>query len=98
MRNYPTIRIMIKSIDNTWSSDLLDMNDCGPKNNRSYRYILIVIDNFGKFVWTIPLKNKYALLTDAFSQIIKTSNRKPNRFETDDGKGYVNKIFNESLE
>ena len=89
---------MIRSIDDTLSSDLLDMNDYGPKNNRGYRYILVVIDNFSKFDWTIPLKNKYAQSrTDAFSQIIKTSERKPNLLETDDGRGNVNEIFNEFL-
>ena len=49
LRNYPRNKIMIKSIDVTWFSDLLDMNDYGSKNNREYRYILVVIDNFSKF-------------------------------------------------
>ena len=97
-KNYETNKTMIKSIDDTWSSDLLDMNDYGPKNNRGYRYILVIVDNFSKFGWTIPLKNKYSQsITDAFSQINKTSKRKPNLLETDDGKEYVNKIFNEFL-
>ena len=97
-KNYKTNKTMIKYIDDTWSSDLLDMNDFGPKTNRGYRYVLVVIDNFSKFGWTIPLKNKYAQsITDAFSEIIKSSNRKPNLLETDDGKEYVNKIFNEFL-
>ena len=97
-KNYPTNKITIKSFDDTWSSDSLDMNDYGPKNNRGYRYILVVVDNFSKFGWTIPLKNKFAQsITDAFSEIIKSSNRKPNLLETDDGKEYVNKIFNELL-
>ena len=96
--NYPTNKTIIKSIDDTWSSDLLDMNDYGPKNNKGYRFILVVIDNFSKFGWTVPLKNKYAQsITDAFSQIIKTSKRKPNLLETDDGKEYVNGNFNEFL-
>ena len=98
MRNYPTNKTIIKSIDDTWSSDLLDMTDYGIKNNKGYRYILVVIDNFSKFGWTIPLKNKYGQsITYAFSQIIKTSKRKPNLLETDDGKEYVNKIFNDFL-
>ena len=59
-KNYPTIKTMIKSIDDTWSSDLLDMKDYGIKNNKGYRYISVVVDNFSKFGWTIPLKNKYA--------------------------------------
>ena len=89
---------MVESVDDTWSSDLLDMNDYGPKNNRDYRYTLVVIDNFSKFGCTIPLKNKYAQsITDAFSQITKTSKRKPNLLETDDGKEYVNKNFQRIL-
>ena len=97
-KNFSTNKTIIKSIDDTWSSDLLDMNDYGIKNNKGYRYILVVIDNFSKFGWTILLKNKYAQsITDAFSQIIKSSRRKPNLLETDDGKEYVNKIFNEFL-
>ena len=97
-KNYPTNKTMIKSVDDTWSSDLLDMNDYGPRNKKGYRYILVVFDNFSKFGWTIPVKNKFSQsITHAFSEIIKSSNRKPNLLETDDGKEYVNKIFNEVL-
>ena len=98
LRIYPTNKTIIKSIDDTWSSDLLDMNDYGIKNNKGYRYILVVINKFSKFGWTIPLQNKYAQsITDAFSQTVKTSGRKPNLLKTDDGKEYVNKIFHEFL-
>ena len=74
------------------------MNDYGPKNKKGYRYILVVIDDFSKFGWTTPLENKFSQsITDAFSEIIKSSNRKPSHLETDDWKVYVNKIFNEFL-
>ena len=44
------------------------------------------------------MKNKSAQsITDAFSQIIETSKRKPNLLKTDDGKEYVNKIFKDLL-
>ena len=86
-KNYETNKTMIKSIDDSWSSDLLDVNDHGPKNNRGNRYILVVIDNICKFGWTVSFKNNYAQsITDAFSEIIRPSNRKPNLLETDDGK------------
>ena len=72
------------------------MNDYGIRNKKGYRYFLVVTDNFSKFGWTIPLKNKdEQSITDAFSQFIKTSRRKPNLLETDDGKEYVNEIFDE---
>ena len=74
------------------------MNDYGTKNIKGYRYILVVIDNFSKFGWTKPEKNEYAQsITDAFTQIIRTSIRKPNLLETENGEEYVNKIFNELL-
>ena len=74
------------------------MNDYGPKNNRGYRFKLVKNDNFSKFVWRLPLKDQYAeSITNAFSEIVKTSKRKPNLFETDEGREYVYKRFNEIL-
>ena len=71
-KNYFTNKTRIKCIDDIWSSDLLDMNDYGPKINKGYRYILVVIDNFSKIGWTFPLKNKYAQSkTDVFIKISK---------------------------
>ena len=81
---------MIKSIDDTRSLDLLDIKDYGLTNIKHCRYKLVVFDNFSNHVWTIPLKNKDAQsVTDAFSQIIKTSKRKPKLLGTDDGKEFV---------
>ena len=55
-------------LDDIWSLDFLDLNEYGLKNNnRGYRYVLVVFDNFSKFVWTVPLKNKNAKsINDAF--------------------------------
>ena len=97
-KNYETNKTIIKHIDDTWSIDLLDMIDYSISNNKGYRYILVVIDNFSKFAWTIPLKNKYAqTIKDEFSNIINSSKRKPHLIESDDGKEFVNKDFNEYL-
>ena len=91
---YPTNKTIVKSIDDTWSADLLDLIDYGVKNNRGYRYVLVCVDNFSKYEWTIPIKNKYATtIKEALEQIITTSKRKPNLIETDDGKEFANKIF-----
>ena len=74
------------------------MNDYGPETFKSYRYVLVVIDFFSKFGWTLPLENKYAQSKQyAFSQTVRTTQRKPNLLETDNGKENVNKIFNEFL-
>ena len=71
--------------------------DYGVKNNKGYRYILVV-DNFSKFGWTVPLKNKLAqAITESFSNNITNSKRKPNLIETDRGKEFYNNIFKKYL-
>ena len=85
-------------IDDIWSLDILDLNDYGPENNRGYRYVLVVIDNFSKFGWTIPLKNKNAqTIRDSFENILISSKRYPNLIETDRGKEFYNIIFQDYL-
>ena len=59
-QSYPTNKTDVYHIDDTWSLDILDLKYYGPKNNRDYRYVLVIIDNFSKFGWTVPLKNKNA--------------------------------------
>ena len=85
-------------IDDTWSLDILDFKNYGPENNRGYRYVLVTIDNFSKFGWTIPLKNKNAqTIKDCFENILISSKRKPNLIESDRGKEFYNKIFQDFL-
>ena len=97
-KNYNTNKTDVYYIDDIWSLDILDLKDYGPENNRGYRYILVIIDNFSKFGWTIPLKNKNAqTIKDSFKNIIISSKRKPNLIETDRGKEFYNNIFQEFL-
>ena len=97
-KNYPTNKTDVYHIDDIWSLDILDLKDYGPKNNRGYRYVLVVIDNFSKFGWTIPLKNKNAqTIKDSFENILINSKRKPNLIETDRGKEFYNNIFQDFL-
>ena len=78
--------------------DILDLKDYGPENNRGYRYILVILDNFSKFGWTKPLKNKNALtIKDSFENILTNSKRKPNLIESDRGKEFYNNIFQDFL-
>ena len=59
-KNYITNKTDVYHIDDILSLDNLDLKDYGPENNKGYRYVLATIDNFSKFGWTIPLKNKNA--------------------------------------
>ena len=74
------------------------MKDYRPENKRRYRYVLVVIDNFSQYGWTIPLKNKNAqTIKDSFENILISSKRKPNLIETDSGKEFYNNIFQDFL-
>ena len=97
-KNYPANKIVNSNIDEIWSIDLADMNDCKISNNKSYRYKFIVIDNFSKYLWAIPLKNKYGqTITKEISNILTTSKRKPLKIESDRGTEFYNSIFQNFL-
>ena len=45
-KNYSTSKTDVYHIDDIWNLDIIDLKDYGPENNRGYRYILSIIDNF----------------------------------------------------
>ena len=95
---YATNKTDVYHIDDIWSLDILDLKDYGPENNRGYRYVLVTIDNFSKFGFTSPLKNKNAqTIKDSFENILINSKRKPNLIETDRGKEFYNNRFQDFL-
>ena len=97
-KNYPTNKIVYNHIDEIWSIDLADMIDYKISNNKNYRYIFIIVDNFSKYLWAIPLKNKYSqTITNEFSNILTTSKRKPLKIESDRGTEFYNSIFQNVL-
>ena len=70
------------------------MVDYKISKNKGFRYIFIVIDNFSKHLWAIPLQNKYSKTrTDDYSNILTTSKRKPLKIKSDRGSEFYNNIF-----
>ena len=97
-KNYPTNKTDVYHIDDIWSLDILDLKDYGPENNRGYRYVLVTIDNFSKYGWTIPIKIKNAMtIKDSLENILISSKRKPILIESDRGKEFYNNIFQDFL-
>ena len=86
-KNFPTNKIIYNHIDEIWTIDLADFSDYKTSNNKKFRYIFVIIDNFSKYLWAIPLKDKYSqTITDEFSNILSTSKRSPRKLESDRGK------------
>ena len=93
-KNYPTNKITYNYIDEIWSIDLADFSDYKTSKNKGFRYIFVIIDNFRKYLWAIPLKNKYSqTIANEFSNILTTSKRKPLKIESDREAEFYNSIF-----
>ena len=74
------------------------MVDYKISNNKGFRYIFIIIDNYSKYLWAIPLKNKYSqTTTNEFSNILTTSKGRPLKIESDRGSEWYNSIFQNYL-
>lgn len=90
-------RIVVAFIDLIHSADLIDYRNLG-WHNSNYKYVLLVVDMFSKYVWTKPLKRKTGEeLERAISQIFKESKRIPKYYFCDEGSefynGKVKKLF-----
>ena len=93
---FPRGRVIVGGIDQQWQADLADVSSLS-KYNGGYRYILTCIDILSKYAWAIPLKDKRgSTLVSAFQQILK-SGRKPEKLQTDQGKEFVNHLFQQLL-
>ena len=74
------------------------MIDYKISNNKGFRYIFIIIDNFSKYFWATPLKNKYTqTIRNELSNILTTSKRKPLKLESDRSTEFYNSVFQNFL-
>ena len=96
-RNYPTNKTIYNHVDEIWSIDLADMVDYKISNNKRFRYIFIIIDNFQNMFGSSPWKIKSKTITEEFSNILSTSKRSPVKLENDRGAEIHNTIFQNFL-
>ena len=69
------------------------------KYNKRVRFSLCVSDIFSKCAWVVPLKDKKVVgIVDPFQQILKQSNRKPNKIWIDKGSEFYNAHFKQWLQ
>jgi hypothetical protein len=88
---FPRRFVITRFKDDLWQADLMDMQLHSKKNN-GFKYILIVIDTFTKYVWVQALKNKSAKdVTLGMSKILKLN--QPKLLQTDNGTEFYNKEF-----
>ena len=83
--------------DNIWGVDLADRQSLS-KKNKGIKYLLCAIDLYSKYAFVVPLKDKKGIsIVNAFNNIIKQSNRKPNKIWVDQGGEFYNHNFKKWL-
>ncbi|WAR09981.1 YMD3-like protein [Mya arenaria] len=87
-RRFQRNHVISAGKDDLWMADLIDM-DKFADSNEGFKYILLLIDTFSKYVWLEPLKHKTGdEVAKAFRTIFTTSGRSPNKLITDKGQEF----------
>ena len=93
-RTFPRRRVIARFKDDLWQADLIEYPDHFVYKNNGFKYILLVIDVFSKFVYVEPIKKKTGDRTaEAISKIIDKNNGPPVMLVTDGGKEFFNSQF-----
>lgn len=88
-RKFPRSRFISKNIDDNWQADLVEISN--PQDNKSYKYLLMVIDVLSKYGWIRKLKDKKPKsIIYALNDIFVKDKRHPKIFTTDAGTEFVN--------
>lgn len=92
-KNFRRRRVIVKHSNDLIQADLVEMQPYA-RINKGYRYILVVINVFNKFVWAQPVKRKTSKdVTMAMKKILLTMVDVPKNLQTDLGKEFYNKEF-----
>lgn len=91
-KRFPKARVVVYGIDHQWVADLIDVQALR-RDNKGYKFLLVVIDALSKFLWAVPLKNKTGTEVAKAFETILAKGRKPIQLQTDNGKEFYNKTM-----
>ena len=94
---FPRRKFITNGAGFCWQADLIDMSSFS-KYNEGTKWILCVLDIFSRKLYAIPIKNKTGLvITQAFRELLETSVSKISQLNTDRGKEFYNKHFQDLM-
>ena len=88
-KKYEHRKIISLRTDQIWALDLIQLDSLADMND-GFKYILVIIDTYSRFVWAFPLKDKTAA---GVVKALETLDSKPEKIHCDAGKEFVNKIM-----
>lgn len=87
-RKFKRNPIVVDRVDEQWQGDLVDVKEFARQND-GHKYILTAIDLFSRYAFAIPIKDKQGnTVLAGIKKILK--DRQPAKFQTDQGKEFVN--------
>ena len=90
-RRFKRSRVMVVGLADQYDADLMDMSS-SQQDNDGYRYVLVMIDVFSRYLWMEPLRTKTAQeVCKAFDKMFMGGAPPPRRMRTDRGREFVNK-------
>uniref|UniRef100_A0A1Y1LQW2 Integrase catalytic domain-containing protein n=1 Tax=Photinus pyralis TaxID=7054 RepID=A0A1Y1LQW2_PHOPY len=96
-KNFPRRRVIIKGLNDLFQADLVEMIPYA-RTNKGFRYILVIINAFSKFVWAFPIKRKNGkMVADTMKKLLLQLVTPPTNLQTDMGKEFYNKDFSEVM-
>lgn len=93
-KNFPRRKTIIKDYYDYFQIDLMEFQPYSHLNE-GFRYVLVVINCFSKFVWTRPLKSKTGSeVTKSMKDILESAGYSPKNIGSDMGSEFKNSHFN----
>ena len=89
-RNHPRSRVIVSGVGKQADADLMDMTQLSTYND-GYKYVLLLIDVFSRYVWTVPIKSKTGPSTVMALKSIFKEGGKTNKLRTDKGSEFTNR-------
>ena len=97
-KNYPTFKTTNHYIDEIWSNFLAKILDNKVSNNKGFIFTINKLDNFSKYTWCVPLKQKNAhTVTKEYSNILTSSKRSLGKNISDRGAEFYKSFFQKVL-
>ena len=92
LKRFPRRKVYPLAVNRIWTADLVDMQKYA-RQNKGFRYILVVLDIFSRYAWARPIKNKTGPSVKNAFQDIMSDGTKPNKLWTDKGTEFYNKVL-----
>lgn len=97
-RKFPRRSVILFGINDLCQADLVEMIPYA-RINKGYKYILVIINTFSKYVYCEPVKNKSGKeVSKATDNILKRMKHRIKNLQSDLGKEFYNKDFKDLMQ